>query len=326
VSAGLPGLGLGGLFFIFSALLAPFRELWRTLRGQSRPGDWGIAGRQFAQATLMVAAIDLSLRLAYVALATAGVGDPPSALSDTVIPVTLIGITSALLMVVLVTAKLADISVRLGGSGLPQVPAVLPRPTPLRALGLSGAAAIAWVALLTAGASELSPLVRPPREGPVTERRAEAPSRSAPNLPRSRAPRRIKTSAASDPGVRRGSHVRQPTAEPGHGPAGNGLDAAVQPPTPAASPPAVSPSLASPPSASTPPVQKPTPAAASPNGDHPPASGGRADEQSPAANPPHETGPPATGAPPASPPAHEHTGPPEHAEGSPHAGNLPLGD
>ncbi|MDX6603556.1 MAG: hypothetical protein QOF23_65, partial [Solirubrobacterales bacterium] len=78
MSAGLPGLGLGGLFFIFSALLAPFRALWLTLRGRSRPGDWAMVGRQFAQAVVMVAAIDLSLRLAYLAISAAGIGNAPS--------------------------------------------------------------------------------------------------------------------------------------------------------------------------------------------------------------------------------------------------------
>jgi hypothetical protein len=307
VSAGLPGLGLGGLFFIFSALLAPFRELWRTWRGQSRPGDWRMAGRQFAQAATMVAAIDLSLRLVYAGLAVAGIGNPPSALSETVIPVTLIGITSALLVVVLAAAKLADISARLRAGGLPQVPPTLPRPTPLRALALGGAVAIAWAALLTAGASELSPLAPPPGGSLVPETRTEAQPRSAQNPLGSRGPRRTEASAASDANVPGRSHVRQPPAEEGHGTTGDRLEGTVQPPTPAAAPP----------STSAPALEKPTPAAASPNADSPPASAAPANGPSPAANPPQETGLPPTAPPPAGPPAHEQTGPPEHAEGPP---------
>jgi hypothetical protein len=125
VSAGLPGLGLGGLFFIFSALLAPFRQLLQTVRGRSRAGDWAMIGRQFAQATVMVVAIDLSLRLAYLGIAAAGLGNTPSAVSATVIPLTLIGITSALLVGVLATAKFADIAVRLRAAELPRVPDAL---------------------------------------------------------------------------------------------------------------------------------------------------------------------------------------------------------
>jgi hypothetical protein len=304
VSAGLPGLGLGGLFFIFSALLAPFRELWRTSRGRSRPGDWKMVGRQFAQAATMVAAIDLSLRLAYAGLAVAGVGNPPSALSGTVIPVTLIGITSALLIVVLAAAKLADVSARLRVGGLPQAPPTLPRPTPLRALALGGAVAIAWAALLTAGASELSPLAPPSGGGLVTEPRTEASPRSAQDPPSSRDPRRTEASAASETS---GSDLRRSPAEPGHGTAGNRLEGTVQPPTPAAAPP----------SASAPHLEKPTPTAASPNSAPPPASAAPANGPSPAADPPQETVPPPTAAPPAGPPAHEQTGPPEHVGGPP---------
>ena len=121
MSAGLPGLGLGGLFFIFSALLAPFGELWRVLRGRSRPGAWRVVGRQFAQAVAMVVAIDLTLRLTYVGLALAGAGDVPSAASGTVLPLTLIGITTALLAVVVSGAKLAQLGFRLRTGGRPRL-------------------------------------------------------------------------------------------------------------------------------------------------------------------------------------------------------------
>ena len=166
MSAGLPGLGLGGLFFICSALLAPFRELWRAIRGRSRPGEWRVVGRQFAQAVAMVIAIDLTLRLTYVALSLAGARDVPSAASGTVLPLTLIGITSALLVAVVGGAKLAQTGLHLWNAELPRIPDAIPRPAPLRALAVGGATGIAWVALLSAGASELSPLVTPPAVGP----------------------------------------------------------------------------------------------------------------------------------------------------------------
>jgi hypothetical protein len=164
VSAGLPGLGLGGLFFIFSALLAPFPELWKTLRGRSDLGSWKKIGRQLVQALAMVAAIDLTLRLTYVALSVAGIGDPPAADDATVLPLNLIGITTGLLVLVLCGAKLAELAMRARGGGLPRVPEVLPRVAPLRAGAFAAVAAITWVALLATGASRLSPLERPPRE------------------------------------------------------------------------------------------------------------------------------------------------------------------
>jgi hypothetical protein len=166
MSAGLPGLGLGGLFFIFSALLAPFPELGRTLRGRSDLAAWKAIGRQLAQALAMVAAIDLTLRLTYVVLSAAGVGDPPAADEATVLPLNLIGITSGLLTLVLCSAKLA---LRARGSGLPRVPEVLPRVAPLRAGMFAAVAVSVWVALLAIGASQLSPLERPQRE-PIASR------------------------------------------------------------------------------------------------------------------------------------------------------------
>jgi len=164
MSAGLPGLGLGGLFFIFSALLAPFPELWRALRGRSDLASWRTIGRQLAQALAMVASIDLTLRLTYLALAAAGVEDPPAADEATVLPLNLIGITTVLLILVLCSAKLAELALRARGGGLPQVPEVLPQVAPLRAGTFAAVAVITWVALLAIGASQLSPLERPQHE------------------------------------------------------------------------------------------------------------------------------------------------------------------
>jgi hypothetical protein len=164
MSAGLPGLGLGGLFFIFSALLAPFPELWRTLRGRSDLASWRAIGRQLAQALAMIAAIDLTLRLTYVVLSVAGAGDPPAADEATVLPLNLIGITTGLLVLVLCSAKLAELALRARGGGLPRVPEVLPRVAPLRAGAFAAVVVITWIALLATGASQLSPLERPQRE------------------------------------------------------------------------------------------------------------------------------------------------------------------
>jgi hypothetical protein len=109
MAAGLPGLGLGGLFFILCALLAPFPELWRTIRGRGELAAWRAIGRQLAQALAMIAAIDLSLRLVYLGLTVTGLGHAPSAAIGTVIPLTMIGITSALMVAVVVGAKLAQL-------------------------------------------------------------------------------------------------------------------------------------------------------------------------------------------------------------------------
>ena len=179
MSAGLPGLGLGGLFFIFSALLAPFPELWRTLRGRSSLASWRTIGRQLAQALAMVAAIDLTLRLTYVVLSVAGVGNPPPADEATVLPLDLIGITTGLLVLVLCSAKLAELALRARGGGLPRVPDVLPRVAPLRAGGFAAVMVITWIAVLAIGASQLSPLKQP-----QSEQFASRPQQDAETVPK----------------------------------------------------------------------------------------------------------------------------------------------
>lgn len=62
MSAGLPGFGLGGLFFVICALLAPIPELVRTARGTSSAGAWRRVMRQFAVAVTMVAVFELTRR------------------------------------------------------------------------------------------------------------------------------------------------------------------------------------------------------------------------------------------------------------------------
>jgi hypothetical protein len=116
VSAGLPGLGLGGLFFIISALLAPLPELWRLIRGRSSVAAWRMIGRQLGQATVMIAAIDLSLRLVSLAISLGGLGKAPAATTGVVLPLATIGLTSALMVTVLCAAKLAELTVRLRDS------------------------------------------------------------------------------------------------------------------------------------------------------------------------------------------------------------------
>jgi hypothetical protein len=116
VSAGLPGLGLGGLFFIISALLAPLPELWRLIRGRSSVAAWRMIGRQLGQATLMIAAIDLSLRLVSLAISLGGLGKAPAAATGLVLPLATVGLTSALMVTVLCAAKLVELTVRLRDS------------------------------------------------------------------------------------------------------------------------------------------------------------------------------------------------------------------
>jgi hypothetical protein len=64
MTPGIPGLGLGGLFFIISALLAPIFELIQTIRGRSSRARWRLLViRQAALAASIVLATAAALWL-----------------------------------------------------------------------------------------------------------------------------------------------------------------------------------------------------------------------------------------------------------------------
>ncbi len=69
-NAGLPGTGLGGLFYILLAIWMPVAELHRTLRGRSSLARWRQVGTQFALACGIVAST-VAVAAVYVHLADA---------------------------------------------------------------------------------------------------------------------------------------------------------------------------------------------------------------------------------------------------------------
>lgn len=105
MSPGLPGLGLGGLFFLLSALIAPFVELARSVRGRTSPGAWRQVGRQFSMAVLMIVTLDLTLRGALALGGAAGIGAGPPGGDLIVMSLSLLGFTLGLLLTVLAVAK-----------------------------------------------------------------------------------------------------------------------------------------------------------------------------------------------------------------------------
>jgi hypothetical protein len=200
----------------------------------------------------------------------------------------------------LATAKAADIAIRLRGAELPRVPDVMPRAAPLRTLALSSVVALAWLALLVAGASELSPLESPRKEGTTTKQRAD--DAQAPKSNSVRSEGRPQTKAFSEPvsASPRASDAGQPVAEPGQEINSSEAGIALQPAVSTPAPPSASPTHQEQPAPAAPPVGAPSPTPVSP-GSEPPS----------VANPPHATGPPASAGPPEGSPAPEHAGPPE---------------
>jgi hypothetical protein len=157
VSAGLPGLGLGGLFFILSALLGPFVELIRTARGRSSIAAWRSVGRQFAMALAIITAMLLTV-LASLSLSGAASGDGAGGGANsgavTILPLTMIGITLVLLVCVLTAAKamqlLAPARARLAAT----LGAVRLRRRALASAGAVGASALALLAAFSEPVSQ----------------------------------------------------------------------------------------------------------------------------------------------------------------------------
>lgn len=106
MTAGLPGFGLGGAFFIISALLAPFGELIRTARGRSSRARWASVGGQLLMAVAMISAVGALLGLIGL---VSGAGLVQALSSFSLIPLT---VTTAILAFVLVSAKLVQLCSR----------------------------------------------------------------------------------------------------------------------------------------------------------------------------------------------------------------------
>src|ERR671919_1328490 len=156
MSAGLPGLGLGGLFFVLSALLAPFVELIRTTRGRSSVAAWRVVGRQFALALTMIAAVELTLRVLYALADATGLAGPLSDRSPTVLALRPIGITLGLLACVLAAAKAMQLVATIRTRGGPSVPALRAFCWRPRSLGRLGALTAVCMTLLLVGPAELA--------------------------------------------------------------------------------------------------------------------------------------------------------------------------
>jgi len=78
MNPGLPGTGIGGLFYTVCALWMPVCEIWRWLRGDAT-SHWPLVARQFAIAVGVIAAmtgvfwaLDTTFMLQQAAKHTAG--------------------------------------------------------------------------------------------------------------------------------------------------------------------------------------------------------------------------------------------------------------
>jgi hypothetical protein len=136
MSAGLPGVGLSGLFFVASALLMLPLEIVRTIRGRSSLERWAAVLRHLAIAATMITV----LGLAYVALqlvleqlsgssgADHGQHSGPGGVE--ILPMTPLLITLGVVLLFVCTGKLAQLLSRAPARRRP-APAVHRRSTPI---------------------------------------------------------------------------------------------------------------------------------------------------------------------------------------------------
>jgi len=66
--AGLPGIGVGTLFYVLMALLMPLWELPRVIKGTSSLSRWSLIGRQLLYASAIVATVMFAERFLLWAL------------------------------------------------------------------------------------------------------------------------------------------------------------------------------------------------------------------------------------------------------------------
>src|SRR5439155_7940754 len=70
MTVGIPGAGIGGLFYILNALWMPFREARLAIQGRSSPERWELVKRQATIAIGILASLGVTGWVLGLALAT----------------------------------------------------------------------------------------------------------------------------------------------------------------------------------------------------------------------------------------------------------------
>jgi len=107
MSAGLPGAGLAGVFFVLSALLAVPLEAVRTVQGRSSRAAWMLVTRNAALALAMIAALQLFfMGISAIVRHVAEHAFPKT------LPIAPVLMALAVLVIVLLTAKALELALR----------------------------------------------------------------------------------------------------------------------------------------------------------------------------------------------------------------------
>lgn len=81
MNAGLPGTGIGGVFYLVSVFFMPFLELFKTMRGESSLERWQLVGKQLVMAGSIIGGMWLMGLILGMVVAWSGaaVGKPGAA-------------------------------------------------------------------------------------------------------------------------------------------------------------------------------------------------------------------------------------------------------
>ena len=119
MTAGLPGAGIGGLFYLASTLLLPVRILVRRVRGEPHVVEWRRQSQSVLIALAIIAALWLSgWLLAFVVpvemRSAVSQGSGPFTARGTAVPVAAFGIGVGTLVIVLLAVEVARVVVAPG--------------------------------------------------------------------------------------------------------------------------------------------------------------------------------------------------------------------
>lgn len=116
MTAGLPGAGIGGLFYLAGALLMPVRELAAWARGTRRP-RLGLAAGQFSIAVAVILSIHVTGRLLGALIAATAAGGAAAETASNATAPSALGTATILLslgtlVAVLVAVQIARLACR----------------------------------------------------------------------------------------------------------------------------------------------------------------------------------------------------------------------
>ena len=129
MTVGLPGVGIGGLFYLISALLMPVRELLRRSRGEPA-GPWGLVAGQWMMAAGIIGALwGTGWILGFIVpVSPATASGVAPGVTRNVIRISALALSIGTLSAVLIGVQVARLMTRVRGSG-----AAAPRLKPVHA-------------------------------------------------------------------------------------------------------------------------------------------------------------------------------------------------